>query len=102
MDEYDTLDDSSKNNNSYRKKICNTNDDFPSIFMDLFRAINWKVAIFLFIISIFIHSDIFIETFLRIDQIDGDTPNDSGTITQVTAIVVAYIILDILVKGEFI
>ncbi len=92
MNDYDTLDDADHT----------SNDDFPSIFTDIFKSVNWKVAIFLYLICIFVNSDLFIDMFLNQNQIDGDCPNTSGTMTQISTVVLAYIVVDMLVQGNFI
>ena len=99
MKDYDTLDSSGSEDFTGKYK---SNDDFPSIFTDIFKCINWKIAIFLYLICIFIHSDIFIELFLSREQVNGDCPNDKGTMVQITSIAISYIMIDIMVQGGFI
>jgi hypothetical protein len=75
-------------------------DDFPSMFTDLTKNISWKVAGFLFLIMVFIQSDAFIETILR--SFDGTVDNavtTKGTMIQIIFTVIAYIVIDLLVKG---
>lgn len=89
-----------KINNDYE---CNGGDDFPSMLTDMFKGVPWKVSFFLFIIMIFIFSDLYIELFLSSipDTLDGDSPTTKGTILQITTTIICYIILDLLVQGEF-
>jgi hypothetical protein len=82
--------------------LYKSNGDFPSMFTDLFKSINWKVAILLYMFSIFIFSDLFIELFLSSQHLSGDTPNDTGTMIQISSLVATYIIVDLLVQGRFI
>lgn len=84
------------------KKIdnSNANSDFPNMFVDLIKKVNVKVSIFLFILGIFIFSDIFIENFLPSSYQDGtNCPNSSGTVVQLVILVLAYIIIDLLCQG---
>ena len=78
-------------------------DDFPSMATDMIKGINWKIAFFIFILGIFIFSDVFIEMCLVnfTDTIDGDCPTTKGTIIQLLFLVLGYIILDLSVQGEF-
>lgn len=77
-------------------------DDFPSMTMDLIKNINWRVAMFLFVIMIFVFSDTFIETFLiGFDgSVEGDCATTKGTTVQIILVVIAYIIIDIMVKNK--
>lgn len=90
---------------SYKSRKRNLkNADFINMFSDLFNSINYKVAIFLFILGILIFSDIFIESFLPLfkGSVDGDTPTTKGTTIQLVALTFGYIIIDLLVTGEII
>lgn len=75
------------------------NGDFPSIGVDLLKKINFKVAIFLFLIGAFILSDIFIENALPRKYINGDCADTSGTMIQLLCLVLAYLIIDLIVQG---
>lgn len=77
--------------------------DLLSVSGGLLYNINWKVAIFIFIISIFIFSDLFAEGFLKnIDSsfTDGTNTTNKGTIAQILTLVASYIGMDLLVKYE--
>ena len=76
-------------------------DDFPSMLGDLCVNINWKIAFILFIIGIFIFSDVFIELLLvRIKgAVEGDVTTTKGTVIQLAIYSVAYIVIDLLVAG---
>lgn len=76
-------------------------DDFPSIAVDVVGKINWKMAIFLFTMMVFVLSDVFIELSLSgvKDAVEGDCPTTKGTLIQIIVIVIGYIILDLLTKG---
>lgn len=87
---------------SYRE-AQDSGDDFPSMMTDMFHGIPWKVSFFLFVIMIFINSDIYIELFLNSvhGAVEGDCPTTKGTMLQITTTIVCYIILDLLVQGGF-
>ncbi len=85
-------------------KYCESEgDDFPSMMTDMIKGINWKVSIFLFVLMIFIFSDLYIELFLNSiqDAVEGDCPTTKGTMIQIISVVVGYIVLDLLVQGKF-
>jgi hypothetical protein len=96
----------SKRRNSKRSKSCSNEDagdDFPSMMTDMFKGIPWKVSFFLFILMIFIFSDIYIELFLNSipGAVEGDCPTTKGTVTQIVTTIICYMILDLLVQGGF-
>jgi hypothetical protein len=80
-----------------------TTDDFPSMFVDVFKKVNFKIAFFIFIIGIFIFSDIFIENIIKpwsSDAVDGaDTPTSKGVFIQLIFLTLGYIGIDLLVQG---
>ena len=80
-------------------KTTESHDDFPSMSVDLFRRINFKTAIFLFITGIFIFSDIFIENVLPKKYINADCADTIGTTIQLTMLVLAYLVIDLIVQG---
>lgn len=86
-----------------KNKSTNENDDFSHMLVDLFKKINVKIAIFIFLIGIFVFSDLFIEIFLNKfnGAVDGHETTTKGTMIQLMMISVSYIILDLLVQGEF-
>jgi hypothetical protein len=92
----------SKDYESFEKNDyeCESNDDFPSIFTDIFKTINWKVAFFMYLLAIVIFSDVFIDIMLTKDSIYGDCPNTKGTMIQITFLIIGYIIIDLLVQGK--
>lgn len=99
MDDYETF---VKRSKKRSKKKCSRNrEDFISMFSDLFNSINYKVAILLFIIGLFIFSDIFIEVFLVgvSGALNGDETTTKGTMLQLTLLTLGYIVADLLVSG---
>lgn len=82
-------------------KYDNGNSDFPSMGVELFKKINFKVALFMFLIGLVILSDMFIEKFIPIEYQDGtNNPNTKGTFLQLLVMVISYIIVDLLVQGD--
>ena len=82
-----------------KKNTCDiSNDsDFPSMGVDLLKKINFKVAFFMFLIGLFIFSDIFIEKCLPKSCRDvTNSTNSYGTVVQMTILVLAYIVIDLL------
>lgn len=97
----------SRSQNSARSRSPSTGfsirDDFPSMATDMFKGINWKIAFFLFVVMLFVFSDVYIELFLNSipGAVEGDSPTTKGTITQIITTIIAYMILDLLVQGDF-
>lgn len=79
-------------------------DDFMSIFMDFFSTLNYKLLMFIFIIFIFITSDIFVEKILG--KIDGTVnhrePTSKGAFMQGLFMVFFYMIFDLVIKLGFV
>ena len=69
-------------------------DDLGGMCSDLFGRVNVKIAIFLMIFGIFIFSDLFIETVLSHvkDATDADTTTTKGTMIQLIALVIFYLV----------
>jgi hypothetical protein len=70
--------------------------DFPSMGVDLIKRINFKVAFFIFILGLFIFSDIFIEILPTSYQDGTNCTNSYGTVVQMVILVILYIIIDLL------
>jgi len=79
-------------------------NDFSNLISGLCNGINFKMAIFLFIIYILIHNDIFITRVLsQIDGTVGETgqcPTTKGTIILGTILIIIYIIMDELMRHK--
>jgi hypothetical protein len=78
--------------------------DFPSMFTDLCKKLNIKVAFFLGLISFIILSDVFIENVIPNNEIYrfGNDVTSKGTIIQIIFLVVGYILIDLLAHGNMI
>ena len=91
-----------KKSSKKSKNDDNCRDDLPGMFSDLFSSINYKTAIFLFILGVLIFSDVFIDLFLM--PIDGavyaDAPTNKGTFIQLLLLTFGYIIIDLMIQGE--
>lgn len=87
--------------NKKRRQRNDDDDDFPNMFVDLFRCINFKVAIFLFIFGVFIFSDLFVENVISrfSGSVEGDCPTTKGTVMQLTILTMAYLVIDLIVQG---
>ena len=77
-------------------------EDFPSMGVNLIKKINYKISIFLFFLGIIIFSDFFIENFLPKNAVDGNCANTQGTMIQLMAFVVMYILIDLMTQGGII
>jgi hypothetical protein len=99
MSDSETLD-----NKKPKKEIKSESkdEDFPSMSMNLVKRVNYKISIFLFFIGIIIFSDFFIENFLPKNAVDGNCANTQGTMIQLMAFVIMYILVDLLAQGEVI
>jgi len=77
--------------------------DFISMGSDALGRANWKIAFLMFLIGIFALSDVFIEGVLTKSndaEVDG-IPTSKGTMIQLAFLSVAYILVDLLVGGEY-
>jgi hypothetical protein len=76
--------------------------DFPSMGIDLIKRINFKVAFFILILSLYLFSDVFVEQFLPSDYQSAGCANTKGTTVQMIILVLSYILIDLLVQGGMI
>lgn len=79
-------------------------DDFPSMFVKLCSRIHIKIAIFIFILGLFLFSDIFVRGVLSsfngaVNQLGF--PTTHGTILQLLFLVIGYLLIDLLVQGKY-
>jgi len=79
-------------------------DDLSSAIMGFFSTLNLKLLLFIFLLFIFITSDIFVNKILG--RIDGATqhrePTGKGTFIQGFFLAFFYMILDLVIKLGFI
>jgi hypothetical protein len=64
--------------------------------------INYKVAFMLFVISIVIFSDVFIDTVIRPfgNTVEAECTTTKGTMIQLLFLTISYILIDLIVKYE--
>lgn len=80
-------------------------DSFIEIFADFFGGVNYKIIFFLFIIFMFINSDIFIEKVLsRFEgSVEGRTTiTNKGTFISSIFLILFYMIFDMLIRNRIV
>ena len=95
----DDTDDNCKSSNRNGKN--HNKSDFLKIGGNIASAINVKMALFLFFLSMILFSDVFIDGCLsRIDNAtQGECTTTKGTMIQITLLVIGYLLLDLLIGG---
>lgn len=93
MTDFESLEDKPK------KKEKVPENDFPSMGVDLTKKINFKVALFLLLVSVVIFSDVFVNM-LPQKYREGGPANSQGTMIQIGTLTGAYVIIDLLVQGD--
>lgn len=77
-------------------------NSFPVMLTKMFTHINWRIGLFIFVLGIFVFSDVFIELFLS--GVPGATSlgnaTTKGTIIQMVIITIAYLLVDVLVQSD--
>lgn len=96
----DDLDNEVEDQDNTKSKAKQT--DFMKVTGNLLMNINYKVAFLLFVVSMLIFSNVFIDGILRgfDGTVEADCPTTKGTIGQLIVMVLVYIILDLIVKYE--
>ena len=76
--------------------------DLMKMTGNLITAVNYKVAFLLFIVSMVIFSDVFIDNIILSfsETTEGECTTTKGTMLQLMFMVVAYIILDLVVQYD--
>jgi hypothetical protein len=95
--------DNDNDDDIYKQKY--DGDDFPSMFVKLCSRINLKIGIFIFLIGLFIFSDVFVNTILSMFKgaiSNIQLPTTYGTVIQLIFLVIAYLIIDLLVQAKYI
>jgi hypothetical protein len=103
--DYETLDGPSSSSSGSASSTSEKKlDDFSTMFMELVSNLKIKVALILFIFSLFIFSDIFIDNVLV--MIKGANQDgfvtSFGTIIQILFITIGFLLIDLLVSGKII
>ena len=79
-------------------------DDFMGIFADFFVSVNYKLIFLLFIIYLFLHSDMFVDKVLT--KVNGAVnhraPTNKGTFITGLLLVLFYMVFDMLIKSRVI
>jgi hypothetical protein len=81
-----------------------TKSDFMKIGGNVFSNVPYKLTLFMFIVGMLIFSDLFIDGFLHgiPGAVDGEYANSKGTIIQLLLFCLALILLDLMIKYEWI
>ena len=100
--------------NTYSDDVCNMDvcdntvitpkSDFVEMMNGILGELNIKMSMFLFIIGMFLFSDMFINSVLsKFDNtIAGECTTTKGTIIQLTLFILCYLVLDLLMKGKLV
>lgn len=88
--------------NSDNVKKC-SKTDLMKISGNLLGNINFKVAFLLFMVGMIVFSDLFIDGFLSnvSDSVSGECTTTKGTMIQLLFLVIGYILIDLIVKYEW-
>lgn len=94
-DSYEIIDYNDIENDQDLKKP----DDFASAIVGLFSVFNLKLVFLLFLIFMFVSSDVFINKFLtRFDSVEYKAPNSKGTFIQGLVLVILFMLADLILK----
>ncbi len=101
-EDQDSYEDDRKSRKSRKSKKKGKKTDLMKMTGNLLSNINYKVAFMLFVISMIIFSDVFIEGVLSgiSGTVEGDCTTTKGTMLQLLFMVIAYILLDLIVQYE--
>jgi hypothetical protein len=83
---------------------CKKKSDFLQLSGRLITSIQWKVLIIVFVIGCLILSDVFINGVLKNinpNFVDGEHTTSTGTAMQMLFISIAYMLIDLVVKSDF-
>ena len=77
--------------------------DFVKASGSIISDINYKLGFFMFIIGTFLFSDMFIENVLNSinGSVHGECPTTKGTMIQLLIFCILLIVLDLLIKWQF-
>lgn len=81
----------------------NKKSDFVAVSGNIISSINYKLGFFMFLLGMIIFSDLFIEKILASfgNSVDGETPTTKGTMIQLLIFVLLMMMLDVLIKWEW-
>ena len=82
----------------------NRPDDFSGMIKDMACSFNYKLIFILFLIILFINSDVFMARFLEKidDAYDYKSPTNKGVVIQGIVGVLLYMVADVLIKQDII
>lgn len=105
--DYESIDVDTNTKYDYNPDDSDNQDDhdFPSMLMKLCCRLNIKIGIFIFILGLFIFSDVFVRNVLSqfSDAVGSlNYPTTYGTIVQLLFLVFGYLLIDLLVQGKYI
>ncbi len=77
--------------------------DLMNVAGGVLSNINYKIAFLLFAVSLFLFSDVFIDFAIRPigGTVESECTTTKGTLIQLIFMVIAYIVIDLAVKYEF-
>ena len=80
----------------------NKKSDFMKVGGGVLIDINYKISAFLFMMGMFIFSDIFIDKIMTQFEgaVDGECTTTKGTMIQLICLVIGYIIIDLVIQYE--
>ena len=81
----------------------NQKSDFVKVSGNILSNVNLKLGFFLFVISMLIFSDLFVNNVMSgIDgAVSGEYCTSKGTIIQITILIVCFLVLDLVIKYEW-
>ncbi len=104
FEELEDMEDIEKSVKRSKKEKLETDrpDSFFTIASDLSKKVSWKIAIFLFLIYVFLNTRTFIDQILgRVNgAVEAGCPNAKGTLILGLLLVISYIILSLLVDAD--
>ncbi len=100
-DSEDTDQESDSEDNEPKSKAKKS--DFVKLGNQLIGSINFKLAFFIFFFGLLIFSDVFIQWMSFIDDaVYGNTTTTKGTVIQLIVLVLCFIVMDLLIKGDIV
>jgi hypothetical protein len=90
------------NNLNNGSNLNSKKTDFMTVSGNIISNVNYKVAFMLFVLSIILYSDVFVDKIIRPigDTVEDECPTSKGTIIQIIFLIMSYIIIDLVVKYD--